>query len=82
LNSATRCRAESHFPSACIFFNQKIFVSYGIADIIGPQIAGCFKDAAKGSVDPSVWITPFIIAGLLCLLGAAVTLFSRPPKKA
>jgi len=59
-----------------------IFVAYGIAGVIGPQIAGYFKDAAKGGGDPSIWITPFIIAGVACLLGAAVTLLSKPPKKA
>jgi len=58
-----------------------IFVSYGIAGVIGPQIAGYFKDAAKGG-DPSIWVTPFIIAGVACLLGAAITLISKPPKKA
>ena len=58
-----------------------IFVAYGIAGIIGPQIAGYFKDAAKGGGDPSIWVTPFIIAGVVCLLGAAITLFSKPPKK-
>lgn len=59
-----------------------VFVSYGIAGIIGPQIAGYFKDAAKGGSDPSIWITPFIIAGVACLLGALITLISKPPKKA
>jgi len=59
-----------------------IFVSYGIAGVIGPQIAGFFKDAAKGSSDPSIWVTPFIIAGVACLLGAAITLISKPPRKA
>ncbi|MCD6486208.1 MAG: OFA family MFS transporter [Syntrophobacterales bacterium] len=59
-----------------------IFVAYGIAGVIGPQIAGYFKDAAKGGGDPSIWVTPFIIAGVACLLGAAVTLLSNPPKKA
>lgn len=58
-----------------------VFVSYGIAGVIGPQIAGYFKDAAKGSSDPAVWVTPFIIAGVACLLGAAITLMSKPPKK-
>lgn len=58
-----------------------IFVSYGIAGVIGPQIAALFKDATKGSSDPSIWITPFIIAGVACLLGAAITLLSKPPKK-
>jgi len=59
-----------------------IFVSYGIAGIIGPQIAGFFKDAAKGGSDPSIWITPFIIAGVACLAGALITLISKAPKKA
>jgi len=58
-----------------------IFVSYGIAGVIGPQIAGFFKDAAKGGSDPSIWVTPFVIAGVACLLGAALTLISKPPKK-
>ncbi|MCD6353253.1 MAG: MFS transporter, partial [Proteobacteria bacterium] len=59
-----------------------IFASYGIAGVIGPQIAGYFKDAAQGGSDPSLWVTPFIIAGVVCLLGAAVMLLSKPPKKA
>ena len=58
-----------------------ILLSYGIAGVIGPQIAGYFKDTATGSSDPSIWVTPFIIAGVVCLLGAAITLFSKPPKK-
>ena len=59
-----------------------VFLSYGIAGILGPQIAGYFKDTAKGSGDPSVWITPFMIAGIACLIGAGMTLLSKPPKKA
>lgn len=59
-----------------------VFVAYGIAGVLGPQIAARFKDAAKGSADPSVWIWPFVIAGAACLAGAAITLFSKPPKKA
>ncbi|MEA2040237.1 MAG: OFA family MFS transporter [Thermodesulfobacteriota bacterium] len=59
-----------------------IFVSYGLAGVVGPQIAGYFKDAAKGASDPSIWITPFIIGGVVCLVGAAITLISKAPKKA
>lgn len=59
-----------------------IFVSYGIAGVLGPQIAAYFKDAAKGNPDPSLWITPFMIAAVACLIGAAITLISKPPKKA
>ncbi|KQC11009.1 MAG: MFS transporter [Smithella sp. SDB] len=58
-----------------------VFFSYGIAGVLGPQIAAHFKDAAKGSSDPSVWITPFMIAGIACLVGAAITLISKPPQK-
>ncbi|MCK9273633.1 MAG: OFA family MFS transporter [Syntrophales bacterium] len=58
-----------------------VFFSYGIAGIVGPQIAGYFKDAAKGSGDPSVWITPFMIAGIACLAGAVITIISKPPQK-
>jgi len=58
-----------------------VFMAYGIAGVIGPQIAGYFKDAAKGSGDPTAWLAPFIIAGVACLLGAALTLISKPPKK-
>jgi MFS family permease len=59
-----------------------VFVSYGIAGVLGPQIAAYFKDAAKGSADPAVWITPFMIAGIACLIGAVITLISKPPQKA
>lgn len=78
------------FPAATAdFFGNKtvgrnygfVFFAYGIAGIVGPQIAGLFKDAAKGSMDPSAWLTPFIIAGGACLAGALVMLIAKPPKK-
>ncbi len=59
-----------------------VFFAYGIAGIVGPQIAGIFKDAAKGATDPSAWLTPFIIAGVACLLGAVIMILIKPPKKA
>ncbi len=49
-----------------------MFTAYGIAGILGPQIAGFFKDSAKSNTDPSVWMTPFIIAGIACLIGALI----------
>jgi MFS transporter, OFA family, oxalate/formate antiporter len=79
------------FPAATAdFFGNKnvgrnyglVFFAYGIAGIAGPQIAGYFKDAAKGSGDPSVWITPFMIAGIACLVGAAIMLLTKAPEKA
>ncbi len=59
-----------------------VFFAYGIAGIVGPQLAGVFKDAAKGASDPSAWLTPFIIAGVACLIGAVIMILIKPPKKA
>ena len=59
-----------------------IFVSYGVAGVVGPQIAAFFKDAAKGNPDPAIWITPFTIAAVACLAGVILTALSKPPKKA
>jgi OFA family oxalate/formate antiporter-like MFS transporter len=59
-----------------------IFVSYGLAGVVGPQIAAYFKDAAKGNPDPVVWVTPFMIAAVSCLAGAVLTSLAKPPKKA
>ncbi len=74
------------FPSATadIFGNKNVgsnyawvFTAYGIAGILGPQIAGYFKDSATNFKDPSIWMTPFIIAGVVCLLGSIVMLFLK-----
>lgn len=78
------------FPAATAdFFGNKtvgknygfVFFAYGIAGIAGPQIAGVFKDAAQGADNPSAWLTPFIIAGIACILGAVIILFIKTPKK-
>jgi len=77
------------FPAATAdFFGNKtvgknygyVFFAYGIAGIAGPQIAGFFKDAAAGADSPSAWLTPFIIAGVACILGAIIILFIKSPK--
>ncbi len=64
-----------------------VFLAYGLAGIAGPQIAGYFKTAAKQLAeagDPAIavtaWVKPFIIAGVACLIAAAVGLFLKPPK--
>ncbi|MBT3217205.1 MAG: OFA family MFS transporter [Candidatus Marinimicrobia bacterium] len=57
-----------------------VFSAYGIAGIAGPFIAGFFKDSAESANDPSVWMIPFIIAGVSCILGAIVMYFNHPPK--
>ncbi len=64
-----------------------VFLAYGVAGIAGPQVASFFQDrareavAAGGSVDPAVWLTPFVIAGLSCLIAAGIALMLRPPRR-
>ena len=56
-----------------------MFTAYGVAGLAGPLLAGYFKDAAQGAAQPDVWMTPFLIAGAVCLLGAVImSLTSRP----
>ena len=78
------------FPAATAdFFGNKtvgknygfVFFAYGIAGIAGPQIAGVFKDAAQGAETPGAWLTPFIIAGIACIVGSFVILLTKPPKR-
>lgn len=57
-----------------------MFTAYGIAGILGPQLAGWFKDSASGSGAPVVWMTPFIIAGVACILGALLMKMTKAPK--
>ena len=57
-----------------------MFTAYGIAGIIGPQLAGYFKDFAHGSGSPGVWMTPFIIAGVACLAGSIIMKLTHPPQ--
>jgi OFA family oxalate/formate antiporter-like MFS transporter len=75
------------FPAATAdFFGNKnvgtnypwVFLAYGFAGIAGPKIAGYFKDHAAGDV--SAWKMPFIIAGIACLIAAALGLMLRAPK--
>lgn len=58
-----------------------VFLAYGVAGIAGPQVAGYFKDAAQGG-DVSAWVTPFVVAGVACLIAAVIGLFLKPPKHA
>lgn len=56
-----------------------MFTAYGVGGIVGPIMAGTFKDlgAAKG-VD--AWFPAFIVAGVACLIAAAIGLALRPPR--
>ncbi len=76
------------FPAATAdFFGNKnvganyswVFLAYGIAGIAGPQIAGAFKDAAKGA-GVAAWSTPFMIAGVSCLIAGVIGMFLKAPK--
>ncbi len=76
------------FPAATAdFFGNKhvgrnygwVFLSYGVAGIAGPQVAGYFKDAAQGA-QVDAWITPFVIGGIACLVSAGITLILKAPK--
>jgi len=58
-----------------------MFTAYGIAGLAGPLLAGYFKDAAQGAMQPSVWMAPFIIAGAVCLLGTVVMAFTTRPRR-
>ena len=58
-----------------------MFTAYGIAGLAGPLLAGYFKDAAQGATDPSVWMTPFIVAGVVCLLGSVIMLVIKRPMR-
>lgn len=76
------------FPAATAdFFGNKnvgvnygwVFLAYGVAGIVGPHVAGYFKDAAKNAGDVNAWITPFIIAGVSCLVAAVIALLLKAP---
>ena len=58
-----------------------MFTAYGVAGLAGPLLAGYFKDAAQGASQPSVWMTPFLIAGGVCLLGAVIMAFTTRPTR-
>jgi MFS transporter, OFA family, oxalate/formate antiporter len=76
------------FPaSTATFFGSKhvgtnypwVFLAYGVAGIAGPQVAAHFKDAAAAAGQVGAWKTPFIIAGVACLVAAAIGLMLRRP---
>lgn len=58
-----------------------VFLGYGVAGIAGPQVAGYFKTAAKGG-DVTAWVTPFIVAGVACIIAAVISLVLKSPKHA
>ncbi len=67
-----------------------VFLSYGFGGIFGPSIAGHFKTAAAAAkaasgataVTADAWFTPFIIAGVACLVAAVLAALLKPLKHA
>ena len=69
-----------------------VFLAYGVAGIAGPQVAGRFSDAAAAAAKAApteaaraaaaldAWMTPFLIAGVACLVAAGLSLLLRAPK--
>jgi MFS family permease len=47
-----------------------VFLAYGIAGIVGPLLAGFFKDLVQSSGHVIYWMAPYLIAGVLCFVGA------------
>jgi len=58
-----------------------VFLAYGVGGIVGPIMAGYFKDmgAAKG-VD--AWLQAFVISGVLCLVATGLSAAVRRPSRA
>lgn len=57
-----------------------IFLSFGLAGVVGPQIAGYLKDIAQAG-DISTWSTSFTIAGIACIFAALISLLLKAPAK-
>ena len=56
-----------------------VFTAYGVAGLLGPLLAGVFKDSAAAGGTPIVWMTPFLVAGIACLVGALIMLLTHAP---
>ena len=55
-----------------------VFTAYGVGGILGPVMAGMFKDAASADAGAGAWMLPFMIAGALSLVAAVLVLRVRP----
>jgi MFS transporter, OFA family, oxalate/formate antiporter len=70
-----------YFGSATVARNYGwVFTSYGVGGILGPVMAGYFKDMGMGKgVD--AWMPAFMIAGVCLLVVAVVMMMVKPPAK-
>lgn len=78
------------FPAATadLFGDKKVgtnypfaFLSYGLGGIVGPLLGGWMRDLGARSGDVTTWIWAFVPAGIACLVGAAIMLSLRPPRR-
>ena len=70
------------FGSATVARNYGwVFTAYGVGGILGPVMAGYFKDVGKGQ-GVEAWMPPFMIAGVALLLVAILMTRLKPLEKA
>ena len=70
------------FGSATVARNYGwVFTSYGVGGILGPVMAGYFKDMGAGK-GVSAWMLAFMIAGVCLVLVALIMSRIQPPQKA
>jgi OFA family oxalate/formate antiporter-like MFS transporter len=51
-----------------------VFTAYGVGGIIGPIMAGVFRDTIES------WVAAFIISGIACLIAAGIGQMLKPPE--
>jgi OFA family oxalate/formate antiporter-like MFS transporter len=57
-----------------------MFTAYGVGGIVGPIVAGIFKDMGQGK-GVTAWMPPFMIAAVLCIVASGIVMTLKPPKK-
>lgn len=57
-----------------------MFTAYGVGGIVGPILAGMFKDLGRGK-GLAAWLPPFMIAAVLCVIAAVMIGVLRPPRR-
>ncbi len=55
-----------------------VFSAYGVGGVVGPLMAGYFKDSGVAGVD--AWYPAFIIAGILCVVAVVLALMLSTPE--
>jgi OFA family oxalate/formate antiporter-like MFS transporter len=50
-----------------------MFTAYGVGGIVGPIMAGIFRDGGS-------WLPAFVISGILCLIATGIAIAMKPPK--